>query len=83
MAHKRVSPDFLKDCTASQVVFNVYHELDRPITGITGYAILIATADLPDEKRREIAQEILDYAECLKSLSDAIGEYLKELRAKS
>ncbi len=83
MTDKRIPHDFLRNCTTSQALFNVYHEMDRPLASIEGYATLLATVDMPEEKRHEMIGEILNNAEFLKSLSKAINEYLQELRTQS
>lgn len=80
MAVERIPRALWNGCSEREVLFGVFHELERPIHVIKGYGKLLSEAHLSEDERQKAARQIVDYIESLERLRDSLDEYLREFR---
>ncbi len=85
MASKRVARDFWfgQNVTDRSVLFDLYHELALLVTPFKGYSQLLVNVDLSDQDRQRMGSSLLENAEILESLNEALDAYLEQYRKSS
>ncbi len=63
------------DQMKTDFISNVSHELRTPLTPVKGYSDILATRDLPPERVRQFAQEILNGATQLERVTDQLVQF--------
>jgi hypothetical protein len=67
--------DFWEGWTPDGVVSGIYTELYTHVVGVLGYSQLLHAADLKPEDRLRITEDLLEHAQYIKSVFEAIHHY--------